>query len=29
MMTLRVLAIADYSDLPETHQFIGLHNAGV
>ena len=28
-MTIRVLAIAEYSDLPETHQLIGLHNAGV
>jgi len=28
-MKLRVLAITDHSDLPETHQFIGLHNAGV
>ena len=28
-MNIRVLAIAEYSDLPETHQLIGLHNAGV
>ncbi len=28
-MTIRVLAIAEYSDLPETWQLIGLHKAGV
>ncbi|MFV2032195.1 MAG: glycosyltransferase family 4 protein [Gammaproteobacteria bacterium] len=28
-MTIRVLAITEHSDLPETWQFIGLHNAGV
>ena len=28
-MSLRVLAITEHSDLPETCQFIGLHNAGV
>jgi len=28
-MSLRVLVIADQSDLPETWQLIGLHNAGV
>jgi len=28
-MTIRVLAIAEYSDLPETHLLIGLHKAGV
>ena len=28
-MTIRVLVIAEYSDLPETYQLIGLHNAGV
>ncbi len=28
-MGLRVLAITGHSDLPETFQFIGLHNAGV
>lgn len=29
IMGLRVLAITGHSDLPETFQFIGLHNAGV
>ena len=29
IMGLRVLAITGHSDLPETSQFIGLHNAGV
>jgi len=28
-MAIRVLAITEHSDLPETWQFIGLHNAGV
>ena len=28
-MTIRVLVIANYSDLPETHQLIGVHRAGV
>lgn len=28
-MSIRVLAITEHSDLPETCQFIGLHNAGV
>lgn len=28
-MTIQVLAITEHSDLPETWQFIGLHNAGV
>ncbi len=28
-MAVRVLVITDKSDLPETWQFIGLHNAGV
>ncbi len=28
-MTIRVLAITEHSDLPETWQFIGLYNAGV
>ena len=29
MIPIRVLAITEYSDLPETYEFIGLHNAGV
>ena len=29
IMTIQVLAITEHSDLPETHQFIGLHNVGV
>lgn len=29
MMAVRVLVVTDHSDLPETWQFIGLHNAGV
>ncbi len=28
-MTIRVLAISEYSDLPETWLLIGLHKAGV
>ncbi|MBA3581034.1 MAG: glycosyltransferase [Gammaproteobacteria bacterium] len=28
-MTLRVLAVTSHSDLPETHTFIGLHQAGI
>jgi hypothetical protein len=28
-VTISVLAIAEYSDLPETWQLIGLHKAGV
>jgi glycosyltransferase involved in cell wall biosynthesis len=28
-MTVRVLVITEHSDLPETHEFIGLHRAGV
>jgi hypothetical protein len=28
-MTIRTLVITEHSDLPETHQYIGLHNAGV
>ncbi len=28
-MTIQTLVITEHSDLPETHQFIGLHNAGV
>ena len=29
MMSVRVLAITEHSDLPETYQFLGLHRAGV
>ena len=28
-MTVRVLVITEHSDLPETHEFIGLHRSGV
>jgi glycosyltransferase involved in cell wall biosynthesis len=28
-VTIRVLVITEHSDLPETHEFIGLHNAGI